>query len=302
MSILSNLKKTRNSLRNFLSETSKDIDNDTLEKIEEALIQADCGLDTTDKIIHNLSKKKGEWQPLLAEVLEDILSTESSPFNLIDELHQHKDNDFPYTILMIGVNGAGKTTTIGKLCHLLAQNNKRTLLASADTFRAAASEQLSEWANKNHADIMSGQSKDPSAMLYTTIEKGIAQNYDTVIIDTAGRQFNQQGLMQELQKMHRTAQKFSPLLPHQTWIVIDAGSGQNGVHQARAFQQAIPVNGCIITKLDGTAKGGMLLSIIDQLNLPICYLGVGEKAEQLLPFNKKEFIQGFIPTNISTEN
>jgi fused signal recognition particle receptor len=296
MSILSNLRKTRNSLKNLLTGASKKIDANTLEMIEEALLKSDCGLETTDTIISSLKKSQGDWQPLLEQALQKILSKSPPSFDLLKELETHqKNSDLPYTILMIGVNGAGKTTTIGKLTHLLNINNKRTLLASADTFRAAASEQLTEWANRNQADIMSGHSKDPSAMIYTTIEKALSQKYDIVLADTAGRQFNQQGLMQELQKMHRTAQKFSPELPHQIWIVIDAGSGQNGVHQARAFQQAIPITGCIVTKLDGTAKGGMILSIIDQLSIPICYLGVGEKSDQLLPFNNDEFIAGFIP-------
>lgn len=302
MSILSNLQKTRDSLKNLLSITSKSIDRQTLTKIEEALLQADCGIDTTDKILAHLSNKKGEWQALLSNTLKELLSpTPPTGFDLIATLEQHhQQHQTPYTILMIGVNGAGKTTTIGKLCHLLHQANKRTLLASADTFRAAATEQLGEWAKSYHADMISGISKDPSAMLYTAVEKARSQHYDVLLADTAGRQFNQQGLVQELQKMHRTLQKFSPPLPQQTWLVIDAGSGQNGVHQARAFQQAIALTGCIITKLDGSAKGGMILSIVDQLRLPIRYVGTGEKADQLLPFNTEEFIQGFIPETEGT--
>lgn len=300
MSLFSHLRKTRDSLGHFLSSATKRIDEEILNTIEEALIQSDCGLETTDKIREHLHKKKGEWQTLLSDALSEIFTIANTPsdFNLIDEINQHqKTQKLPYTILMIGVNGAGKTTTIGKLCHLLNQHHKRTLLASADTFRAAASEQLAAWADRSGADIISGHSKDPSAMIYTTIEKGAAEGYDVIIADTAGRQFNQQGLMNELEKMHRSAHKFSPQLPHQTWLVLDAGSGQNGVHQARAFGQILPITGCIITKLDGSAKGGMILSIVDQLKLPIYYLGTGEKIDQLIPFNTEEFIQGFIPSS-----
>ncbi len=266
------------------------IDNELLESLEEILITADMGVQTTMEIISNISKKKADLSN--PEQLKDILKKEI--LSIIDSTSTipTKKTLTPHVILVIGINGVGKTTTIGKIAANLTNNGKNVILGAADTFRAAAIEQLTIWAEKAKAQIIKNKiNSDPSAVAFNAVQAGIAKKADFVIVDTAGRIHTKNNLMEELKKIKRTITKKIPSAPHEVLLVLDATTGQNALSQAKLFNEAIGVSSIALTKLDGTAKGGIIVSIYKNLNIPVKYIGVGEKIEDLQPFDPKQFVE-----------
>jgi fused signal recognition particle receptor len=271
----------------------KEIDRSTLDDLEATLIGADLGTTTTYEVLEKLRDKAdrkqikdvNELKRLLKEELLAILtSTGSRPVTKVDGT--------PEVIIVVGVNGTGKTTTIGKLAQVFRAQGKTVLLCAADTFRAAAIEQLEIWGQRTGTEVIKTKAGgDPSAVLFDALQSAIAHKTDYVIVDTAGRLHTKQNLMLELEKMKRTAQRIVPGAPHETLLVMDATTGQNGLQQARQFTQSSGVTGIVLAKLDGTAKGGVVVAISRELGLPVRYVGVGEKAGDLLPFDPKEFVE-----------
>jgi fused signal recognition particle receptor len=271
----------------------KEIDRSTLDDLEATLIGADLGTTTTHEVLEKLRDKAdrkqikdvNELKRLLKEELLAILtSTGSRPVTKVDGT--------PEVIIVVGVNGTGKTTTIGKLAQVFRAQGKTVLLCAADTFRAAAIEQLEIWGQRTGTEVIKTKAGgDPSAVLFDALQAATARKTDYVIVDTAGRLHTKQNLMLELEKMKRTAQRIVPGAPHETLLVMDATTGQNGLQQARQFTQSSGVTGIVLTKLDGTAKGGVVVAISRELGLPVRYVGVGEKAGDLLPFDPKEFVE-----------
>jgi fused signal recognition particle receptor len=271
----------------------KEIDRSTLDDLEATLIGADLGTTTTHEVLEKLRDKAdrkqikdvNELKRLLKEELLTILtSTASQPVTKVDGT--------PEVIIVVGVNGTGKTTTIGKLAQVFRAQGKTVLLCAADTFRAAAIEQLEIWGQRTGTEVIKTKAGgDPSAVLYDALQSATARKTDYVIVDTAGRLHTKQNLMLELEKMKRTAQRIVPGAPHETLLVMDATTGQNGLQQARQFTQSSGVTGIVLTKLDGTAKGGVVVAISRELGLPVRFVGIGEKAGDLLPFDPKEFVE-----------
>ena len=278
---------------NFLGKTS--IDDDLIEDIEAHLIMSDVGIETTDIIIKQLkneTKKKISEIKDLKNALKNIMLSILEP---VDIRLTVASEDKPFVILMVGVNGAGKTTSIGKLSSSFISNNNSVLLAAGDTFRAAAVEQLESWANRNNIDVVSQVSgADPAAVCYDAYDSAKAKNIDILMVDTAGRLHTQKGLMDELVKIKNTLNKQSFDAPHEILLVLDASLGQNALIQAERFNEALGVTGLIITKLDGSAKGGILLGIANQLNIPIRYIGIGEKAEDMKTFDRFEYVDALL--------
>jgi len=278
---------------NFLGKTS--IDDDLIEDIEAHLIMSDVGIETTDIIIKQLkneTKKKISEIKDLKNALKNIMLTILEP---VDIRLTIASEDKPFVILMVGVNGAGKTTSIGKLSRSFISNNNSVLLAAGDTFRAAAVEQLESWANRNNIDVISQVSgADPAAVCYDAYDSAKAKNIDILMVDTAGRLHTQKGLMDELVKIKNTLNKQSFDAPHEILLVLDASLGQNALIQAERFNETLGVTGLIITKLDGSAKGGILLGIANQLNIPIRYIGIGEKAEDMKTFDRFEYVDALL--------
>ena len=290
----SGVEKTRAGLVSALEDAlqgKKEIDADLLDELEFTLISADIGVKTTEEILtrirqrverHQLSdaaELKGLIRQHLLEILE---ASERAPAHVAEP---------PAVILVVGVNGSGKTTTIGKLAQRFKGENRSVLLCAADTFRAAAIEQLEIWGQRTGAPVVrQGPGSDPSAVLFDAVSAARARGMDYVIVDTAGRLQTKENLMAELRKMSRTARKVIPEAPHEVLLVLDATTGQNGLEQARKFAETSGVTGIVLTKLDGTAKGGIVVAIARELNLPIRYVGVGEKVEDLLPFDSEKFI------------
>jgi fused signal recognition particle receptor len=268
----------------------KEIDADVLEELEYALITADIGSKTTAEILERIRQRVdrhqvgdiGELKSLIREHLLEILQATEKPVPLVKEP--------PAVMMVVGVNGAGKTTSIGKLTRRLQSEGKTVLLCAADTFRAAAIEQLEVWADRTGAGLIRQQpGSDPSAVLFDALQAAKARKVDYVIVDTAGRLHTKTNLMAELEKMRRTAARVIPEAPHEVLLVIEATTGQNGLEQARKFTESSAVTGIILTKLDGTAKGGVVVAISRELNLPIRYVGVGEQLDDLLPFEPENF-------------
>ncbi|NLO32196.1 MAG: signal recognition particle-docking protein FtsY [Candidatus Hydrogenedentes bacterium] len=290
----SGLGKTRNGLmggikRIFSGHTV--LDQELFERLEESLIGADVGVETSLQMISDLQdrmKKEGikETSTLLEILKEEITSLLSQNEG---DCNWQCDGE-PHVMLVAGVNGSGKTTTAGKIAYILAQQKRSVLLGAADTFRAAAAEQLAIWAERSGAGLIRHQEgADPGAVAYDTVDAGMARKVDNVIIDTAGRLHTKVNLMEELKKVHRVIGKRQPGAPHEVLLVLDATTGQNGLQQAKQFTDALKVDGIVLTKLDGTAKGGMAIAIYKQLGIPIKMIGVGEGIEDLQPFNAKEF-------------
>ena len=282
----------------LLSGKSK-IDSDLLDELEEALLTSDVGVDTTMAIVDAVkarAKNQGFDAPddinaWLAEITDTLMP------NIGDHLAkdfqlQNLQTKMPYVVIVVGINGVGKTTTIGKMAHRYAAEGKKVVLGAADTFRAAAVDQLNIWKDRAGVEIVShGMNTDPAAVAFDTIKQGVEQNADVVIIDTAGRLHNKVGLMNELSKIKRVIQKFREDAPHEIVLVIDATTGQNAFEQARQFTQATQVNALAVTKLDGTAKGGVVIGVSHQFNIPVKYIGIGEKAQDLKLFDKETFIE-----------
>lgn len=285
------------------------VDEDVLEDIEEALITSDVGIATTTKIIERLQQRVEKEKNLstekvmeiLKEEISDMLSASSTSGVSDDELVENafKENsrlfDFskkPYVIMVVGVNGVGKTTTIGKIASLLKQNGKKVMIGAADTFRAAAVEQLDIWAQRAGVEIVKQQmGADPAAVAYDTVFSAAAKGVDVVLIDTAGRLQNKVGLMNELTKIKNVMAKVVPDAPHDVMLVLDGSTGQNAFNQAKEFSKATQVTSLAITKLDGSAKGGVVIGIADQFNIPVKFIGVGEQVDQLKVFSREDFVE-----------
>jgi fused signal recognition particle receptor len=271
---------------------SKEIDRATLDDLEATLIGADLGTVTTHEVLEKLREKADRKQIKNVEELKRLLKEELlAILSAASDRAVEKVDGSPEVILVVGVNGTGKTTTIGKLAQVLRSNGKTVLLCAADTFRAAAIEQLEVWGDRTGTEVIRTKAGgDPAAVLFDALQAASARKTDYVIVDTAGRLHTKTNLMAELEKMRRTAQRIIPGAPHETLLVMDATTGQNGLQQARLFTQSAGVTGIVLTKLDGTAKGGVVVAISRELGLPVRYVGVGEKAGDLLPFDPKEFV------------
>lgn len=289
------IEKTRSGLVDRIEDViqgKKQIDADLLEELEYTLITADLGVRTVQEIIdrihervdRKLTSDAGEIRNLIREQLLEILTASETPVHVV--------RTPPAVIMLVGINGAGKTTTIGKLAQRFIGEGRKVLLCAADTFRAAAIEQLEVWAQRAGVDVVRQKTgSDPSAVVFDALQSAKARGSDYVIVDTAGRLHTKENLMAELEKMRRTCQRVIPGSPHEVWLVLDATTGQNGLEQARKFTETAGVTGIILTKLDGTAKGGVVVAIARELNLPIRYVGVGEKIDDLLPFEPREFVE-----------
>ncbi len=272
------------------------VDDEVLDNLEEILVTSDVGVDTTLKIIERIEQRVARDKYLGTAELNTILKEEIAA--LLQENNTEDRTDFslpegkkPYVILVVGVNGVGKTTTIGKLAHQFKRAGKSVLLGAADTFRAAAVDQLIIWAERVDVPIINqGMEADPASVAFDTLKSAIAQDTDVVIIDTAGRLHNKVNLMNELSKIKRVMQKLIPDAPHEILLILDASTGQNAIEQARQFTAATEVNALALTKLDGTAKGGVVIGISDQFKIPVKYIGIGEKMEDLQVFNRTEFV------------
>jgi fused signal recognition particle receptor len=287
--------RTRENLSQRLEEVvsiGKEIDRATLDDLEATLIGADLGNTTTHEVLDKLREKADRKQIKNTDELKRLLKEELlAILNAANTRAVQKVDGTPEVILVVGVNGTGKTTTIGKLSQVFRSQGKTVLLCAADTFRAAAIEQLEIWGQRTGTEVIRTKAGgDPAAVLYDALQAASARHSDYVIVDTAGRLHTKTNLMAELDKMRRTAQRIIPGAPHETLLVMDATTGQNGLQQARQFTQAAGVTGIVLTKLDGTAKGGVVVAISRELGLPVRYVGVGEKAWDLLPFNAKDFV------------
>ncbi len=274
--------------------THRKLDDEMLEELEELLITSDLGTTTAHDLVQKLSKKRynqnitaEEVRAIFAEEVEALLTPHAQP--LLPNTEKK-----PYVVLVLGVNGTGKTTTIGKLAKQWKDQGYQLSLVAGDTFRAAATEQLEVWAKRANVPLEKAPTTDASGLIYTALQKAKERGDDIVLIDTAGRLHNKSLLMEELKKIRRVIQKIDPTAPHATLLVLDATTGQNALTQVKVFQEAVDVSGLIITKLDGTAKGGVLVAISQQFNLPIHAIGVGEAIEDLHVFSAKEFARGLL--------
>jgi fused signal recognition particle receptor len=296
------LQKTR---EGFFSKITKAIagkstvDSEVLDNLEEALVSADVGIETTVAIIEQIEKRVAKDKYLNTAELNQILKEEvqhilvAAPQDSSYENYELPAGHKPHVILVVGVNGVGKTTTIGKLAHNFSKAGKSVLLGAADTFRAAAVDQLTIWSERTNVPIVKKEmGSDPASVAFDTVKSGVARNSDVIIIDTAGRLHNKAHLMDELTKIKRVIEKVIPEAPHEVMLVLDGSTGQNALEQARHFTAATAVSALTITKLDGTAKGGVVLAIAHQFKIPVKFIGVGEKAEDLLVFNKQLFVDG----------
>ena len=275
------------------------IDAEVLDSVEDALVSADVGIETTVEIINRIEKRvardkyigTSELNTILKSEIENVLVT--APQDLSYENYELPTGHRPHVILVVGVNGVGKTTTIGKLAHNFSLAGKSVLLGAADTFRAAALDQLTIWSERTNVPIVKKEmGSDPASVAYDTVISGVAKEVDVIIIDTAGRLHNKAHLMDELTKIKRVIQKVIPEAPHEVMLVLDGSTGQNALEQAKHFTAATDVTAITITKLDGTAKGGVVLAIAHQFKIPVKFIGVGEKAEDLLVFDKHQFVEG----------
>lgn len=292
------LAKTRKEFVSELSNLSKkykNIDDDYFEELENILIMADIGVNTVMKFTDKLKKRVKEENIKDADTLKEVIVDELLIMYVDSGILNSKikySDEGPTIILFIGVNGVGKTTSIAKIANKMKKEGKSTLLVAADTFRAGAVEQLQEWGKRLNLEVVTSNTKDPSAVVYDGIDRGIKGEYDVVLIDTAGRLSNKVNLMNELSKINNVIKKLIPNAPHETMLVIDATTGQNGINQAKAFSEVTDVTGIVLTKLDGTAKGGIVLAIREETNIPVKFVGLGEKEEDLEAFDIEKYIYG----------
>ncbi len=296
------LEKTKTTFFSKLSKAvagKSKVDADVLDNLEEVLVSSDVGVDTTLKIIDRIEERVSKDKYLGTEELNTILREEIA--GLLAETNVGNETDFviptdkkPYVIMVVGVNGVGKTTTIGKLASQLTKNGKKVVLGASDTFRAAAIDQLQIWADRVGVPIVKQEmGSDPASVAFDTLKSAVAQNADVVIIDTAGRLHNKVNLMNELTKIKRVMQKVVEDAPHEVLLILDGSTGQNAFEQAKQFTKATEVTSLAVTKLDGTAKGGVVIGISDQFQIPVKYIGVGEGIDDLQVFNKIEFVDSF---------
>ena len=296
------LQKTKEGLFSKISKAvagKSTVDAEVLDDVEDALVSADVGIATTVKIIDQLEKRIArdkylnttELNSIIKEEIQNILVASPQDTDYIN--YELPSGHKPHVILVVGVNGVGKTTTIGKLAHNFSLAGKSVLLGAADTFRAAAVDQLTIWSERTNVPIVKKEmGSDPASVAYDTVISGVAKNVDVILIDTAGRLHNKAHLMDELSKIKRVIQKVIPDAPHEVMLVLDGSTGQNALDQAKHFTAATDVTALAITKLDGTAKGGVVLAIADQFKIPVKFIGVGEKATDLLVFDKQDFVDG----------
>jgi len=273
------------------------IDDDFYEELEEVLIMGDVGVNTTNVLIESLKKKVKETHAkvpvecrnILVDIIKDMMA-------LPEDAYDFENGNS--VIMVVGVNGVGKTTTVGKIAGRLKESGKKVLVAAADTFRAAANEQLTEWARRASVDIISStEGTDPASVVYDAVSAAKARKTDVLLCDTAGRLHNKKNLMEELRKMNRIVDREFPDAKRETWVVLDATTGQNAVNQAKEFNEVASLNGIVLTKMDGTAKGGIAIAIANELNIPVKYIGVGEGIDDLQKFNPEEFIDALFSTN-----
>jgi fused signal recognition particle receptor len=293
------LEKTKSTIFSRISKAvagKSKVDDEVLDNLEEILVTSDVGVETTVRIVERIQKRVARDKYIGTGELNIILKEEIAGLLLENSIEDQKGFDFPlparpYVIMVVGVNGVGKTTTIGKLAYHFKKAGKTVLLGAADTFRAAAVEQLQIWAGRVDVPLITqGMGADPASVAYDTVKSGISRNSDVVIIDTAGRLHNKINLMNELSKIRKVIQKLIPDAPHEVLLILDASTGQNAFEQARQFTAATEVNALCLTKLDGTAKGGVAIGISDQFKVPVKYIGIGERLEDLQIFNRVEFV------------
>ncbi len=300
------LEKTKTSFFTKLSKVvagKSKVDDEVLDNLEEILVSSDVGVETTLKIIDGIEERVAKDKYFGTDELNQILREEIA--SLLSLTHVDQNSEFsiatenkPYVIMVVGVNGVGKTTTIGKLASQFKNQGLKVVLGAADTFRAAAIEQLEVWAERTDAEFVKHEEgSDAASVVYDAYEAAKARDCDVLLVDTAGRLHNKEHLMEELKKIVRILQKHDASLPHESVLVIDGNTGQNTVNQIKRFNHAIPLDGLIVTKLDGTAKGGSVISMSNELKLPIDWLGVGESVDDLVPFSKDEYIKGLFSTD-----
>ena len=301
------LAKSKRSVMNRISRVftgRRRIDEDLMDDLEEALILSDVGVDTTEAVLQRL-RKRATWeayvdqQELMSMLREEVLGliTKDDSSTMTDATgYEITRGDGPHVILVVGVNGVGKTTSIAKLAHRYKSQGFQVVLGAADTFRAAAVDQLKIWGERVGVEVVSqGMGADPAAVSYDTLQAAVKREADLVIVDTAGRLHNKVNLMNELGKIKRVMSKVLPAAPHEVWLVLDGSTGQNALEQAKRFAEVTDVTGLVLTKLDGTAKGGVVLAISDQLKVPVRFVGVGEKMEDLQEFQPMEFVDSLLP-------
>lgn len=292
------LEKTRREFVSKLGNLSKKykfVNEDYFEELEDILIMADIGINTVLKFVDLLKKRVKQENIKDTDYLKEVIVDELFIMYVNDSIVDskiHESNNGPTVILFIGVNGVGKTTTIGKIAYKYKQNGKKVMLIAGDTFRAGACEQLEEWANRIGVNMVTNNSNDPSSVIFDGLDKAILENYDIVLIDTAGRLQNKVNLMQELAKINKVIKSKIEDAPHETLLVIDATTGQNGISQAKSFKEITDITGIVLTKLDGTAKGGIVLAIKEEVNIPVKFVGLGEKETDLEIFDIEKYIYG----------
>lgn len=293
------VKKTKESFFQRLSRAvvgRSKVDDNVLDAIEEALVASDMGVDTTLKIIDNLEERAGRDKYVSFDELVDMLRDEIGKLLDVDAEAAQPEGVFdfsrkPFVIMVVGVNGVGKTTTIGKLANNFRKQGKKVMIGAADTFRAAAVDQLQIWAERAGVEIIKqGMGADPASVAFDTVKSAVAKGADLVLIDTAGRLHNRIDLMNELTKIRNVMRKVTPDAPHEVLLVLDASTGQNAYQQAKEFSRATDITSLAVTKLDGTAKGGVVIGIVDQLKVPVKFIGIGEGIDDLKVFDKKEFV------------
>jgi len=292
------LDKTRKEFINkisLLNKKYKKVSNEYFEELEEILIMADIGVNTVSDFIDKLKRRVKHENIVDSEDLKEIIIDEMFIIYVNNNIVVNKINyseNGPTVVLFVGVNGVGKTTTIGKIAYKLKNEGKKVLLVAADTFRAGAIEQLKEWGNRTGCKVISNSSADPSSVVYDGIKCALDEEYDVVLVDTAGRLQNKTNLMQELEKMNKVIGKLIKDAPHETLLVVDATTGQNGISQAKSFKEITNITGIVLTKLDGTAKGGIVLAIKEAIDIPVKFVGMGEKEEDLRVFDIEKYIYG----------
>lgn len=292
------LEKTRKEFVNkigILNSKYKKVSNEYFDELEEILIMADIGVNTVMEFIDKLKKRVKHENIVNSEDLREVIIDEMFIIYVNNQIVVNKINyseSGPTVILFVGVNGVGKTTTIGKIAHKLTSEGKKVMMVAGDTFRAGAIEQIKEWGERTNSKVVYSESSDPSSVVYDGINEAIKDNYDVVLIDTAGRLQNKVNLMNELEKMNKVIGKLIPGAPHETLLVIDATTGQNGISQAKSFKEITNITGIVLTKLDGTAKGGIVLAIKESVDIPVKFVGLGEKEKDLRTFDIEKYIYG----------
>lgn len=292
------LEKTRVEFTSKLGKLSKkyrEVTEEYFEELEEVLVMADIGVNTVMNFMDRLRKRVNKEHITDTEMLKEVIVDELFIIYVDDEMLTTKINyneNGPTVVLFVGVNGVGKTTSIAKLAYRMKSENKKVMLVAGDTFRAGAVEQLNEWGNRLNLPVIKSESKDPSAVMYDALKKAKEEDYDVVLIDTAGRLQNKVNLMKELEKINKVIGNLIEGAPHETLLVIDATTGQNGISQAKSFKEITNITGIVLTKLDGTAKGGIVLAIKENVNIPVKFVGLGEKKEDMIPFDIENYIYG----------